>query len=164
MQGRRRSPPEVPRVQKVARKRPAGGKTGRTDEKPPEKIGQARKKKLATGACYTNCAGGLTVGCDFSGAETPIWAMLLQGIEMRHLFSCDKDKVSRKISAYLGAELIQSNVENRCIQQMPSVDLYCFSPPCQPFSSSGCGNGIADPRGTLIAYALEFIKTKKPKE
>ena len=47
--------------------------------------------------------------------------------------------------------------------ELPDFDLFCFTPPCQAFSTAGKRGGFDDTRGTLVFEALRIAKAKQPK-
>ena len=109
------------------------------------------------------CKGGLRVGTDFSGAETPAWCLKLLNVPAEHVFSCDKEAHSRKIAKYIGAQKVYTNVVDRDVGSMPAVDLYVFSPPCVHCSPLGKREGVADNiNGDLIMQSMRYISHHKP--
>lgn len=109
------------------------------------------------------CNGGLRIGTDFSGMETPAWALKLLNVEAEHVFSCDKESHCRQVSKYVGSQNIFSDVKKRVVAHMPKVDLYIFGPPCVHCSPMGNQLGVSDPNnGDLIMAAMEYIQHHKP--
>ena len=107
------------------------------------------------------CAHGLSIGCDFAGLETPIWALKVLNVDFKHVVSCDTSVASRKISRHLGVEHCDSDINDR---RMPGhVDVYVFGPPCQPFSKCGKGLGVDDPEnGLLVLKSMMYVIERKP--
>jgi DNA (cytosine-5)-methyltransferase 1 len=60
-------------------------------------------------------------------------------------------------------DIIYDDVLSRDVTTLPDVDCYCFSPPCQPFSTAGKGEGEADSRGRLVMQSLNVIKATQPR-
>jgi DNA-cytosine methyltransferase len=107
------------------------------------------------------CIGGLRLGTDFSGVDTPAWALQVLDVSFEHIFSCDKLAAAGKIASHLGVKHKYSDIETR--PDPPDVDLYVFGPPCQAFSSSGKQLGATDPvNGTLTLQSLMYIAKHKP--
>eukprot|EP00973_Karenia_brevis_P015428 2109101-Karenia_brevis.AAC.1 len=50
-----------------------------------------------------------------------------------------------------------TDVAERTEEEEEGVDLDIFTPPCQPYSKSGKGDGISDPRGKVIAVGVKHI-------
>ena len=108
----------------------------------------------------------LKVGTDFSGMEMPIVALHKLGVAFDHRFSSDVAKHCRTyIEATSHPGVCYTTVCGRNASEMPYVDAYFFSPPCQPFSKAGKGQGEADTRarGQLVKHSLRFMKKQKPR-
>jgi hypothetical protein len=107
------------------------------------------------------CNGGLRLGTDFSGVDTPAWAFTVLDVSFEHIFSCDKLPAAGKIASHLKVLHKYSDIEAR--PDPPDVDLYVFGPPCQAFSKNGKQLGAADPvNGTLTLRSLMYIAKHKP--
>jgi len=105
----------------------------------------------------------IRVGTDFSGLETPIYAMLLLNIVFRQEFSCDSCRNAREIAQHLGSRCIYGHIEGRELSSVSQVDLYVAGPPCQAFSAAGRRAGINDPtNGACILHSIAYIGAKKP--
>jgi DNA-cytosine methyltransferase len=103
----------------------------------------------------------LRLGTDFSGVDTPAWALKILSVSVDHTFSCDKLPAATKIASHLGVKHKYSDIVDR--PDPPDVDLYAFGPPCQSFSKSGKKLGAADPvNGTLTLRSLMYIVAHKP--
>ena len=77
------------------------------------------------------CKGGLTLGTDCSGADTPAWAARLLNIEREHVSSSDTLDSCRRVSRLLGVKRVFENITTRALESTPYVDLYVVGPPCQ---------------------------------
>ena len=56
-----------------------------------------------------------------------------------------------------------SDINTRDLVQTPACDLYCASPPCQPWSIAGLQEGFRDPRSLPFLKCVSYINQKKPK-
>ena len=118
----------------------------------PEK--EARNKRLRRSI--------LRLGSDFAGLDTAAWALRVLGIPFEHTFAADTDRSSRKVLSYMGAKTIYMDVTTRPATKAPSVDLYTFGPPCQPFSAAGNRLSTATSDGVLALHSLSYIKHHQP--
>ena len=110
---------------------------------------------------FVTCIGGLRLGTDFSGIDTPAWALKVLSVNVDHVFSCDKLPATAKIATHLGVKHKYTDIVDR--PDPPDVDLYIFGPPCQSFSKGGKKLGTADPaNGTLTLRSLQYIVEHKP--
>lgn len=106
----------------------------------------------------------LKVGTDFSGMEMPLIALRKLGVRVQHEFSCDITPACEKyITKVVKPKVFYKGVESRKIEEMPTVDAFFFSPPCQPFSTAGRGHGETDERGQLVIHSLRYIKHSRPR-
>jgi DNA-cytosine methyltransferase len=111
---------------------------------------------------FVTCTGGLRLGTDFSGIDTPAWALKILNVQVEHIFSCDKLPAATKIATHLGVKHKYSDILAR--PHPPDVDLYVFGPPCQSFSKGGKKLGAEDPvNGTLSRASLVYIVEHKPR-
>jgi site-specific DNA-cytosine methylase len=104
------------------------------------------------------------VGDHYSGLGT-----LMLGTEclpktlggFRYVFGCDSSPSSRRLLEYaLQPGMIFDDVSNA--KNAPHVDLFGFSPPCQPFSPAGQHLGTRDERYKCIFATLVYIEQEKP--
>ena len=104
------------------------------------------------------CLGGLTLGTDFSGVETPAWALKLLNIEYQHRFSSDVEVSCRKVAELLKVEKVYASVLGRDVTTMAYVDLYVFGLPCDPYSPNGSRLAHRDTKhGQLFMKSMEYI-------
>ena len=77
----------------------------------------------------------LIVGTDFSGIESPIFALRELGIPFRHAFACECRAAPRDIAALnCLAECTFADILKRRLSDVPPVQLYVSGFPCTPFS------------------------------
>ena len=116
----------------------------------------------------------LRVGTDCSGIEAPIQALKRLKIPFKHVFASDIDKdCIKSIKANYNPEILfgdpdgpypDGDITKRDHSILPKIDLYVCGFPCQPFSSSGLREGLADKKkGTVFFSCMEVIKTVQPK-
>ncbi len=122
-------------------------------------------KRRAEDGCH-RAPKVLRVGTDFSGMEMPIEALRRLGVSISHEFACDSAACCKKyIQAVTKPKVFYDSVRQRNSKMMPEVHLYCYSPPCQPFSAAGKNQGEGDSkgRGELVSSSLKFITSKQPR-
>ena len=108
----------------------------------------------------------LKVGSCFTGIGAWEKAFEYLGIDYGLKFFCEFDKYPVKSyiemfnedeSKNIG-DITKANIEN-----LPDIDVFCYSPPCQAFSIAGKQLGFEDKRGILFFESLKIIQAKKPK-
>ena len=132
----------------------------------------------------------IRTGTDFSGVGSFHYAMNRVFPKNENIFSCDWDyfarisfvkqfgtkkdlelaKLKYKNDKYFNRDAAPRNfsfyfpydVYDREIPEEP-LDIYCTTPPCQPFSLTGKRLGKADTRGILFFNSHEFIQKNKPR-
>ena len=103
----------------------------------------------------------LKYGCDFSGICSAAQALHRLKVKFKHVYSAENDKFAvASLLANYKPERLFGDITMRNIDDVPYVDLYCASPPCQSFSSA---KRNATRSSDLCKYSLEVIKTKRPK-
>ncbi len=125
--------------------------------------GPARRESPCAPARRESPCAPLRVGTDFSGIDSPLWALDNAGIKYDHVFSCESDSKLRTILQLAhNPQILCPNVKTRDNNTAPPVDLFVLGPPCQSFSSAGKNRGIADPKGWLVWYSLDYIRHQRP--
>ena len=127
---------------------------------------EPRDKWWLDSKCPTNWWGSentITFGSFFSGIDSYAHALKMAGIAFRHCFVVEQDKFCCKtLRKTMKPELfLQQDITSVSVDLLPSVDLFCASPPCTPYSSLGVADPN-DPKRELIKPILEYIKKKKP--
>ena len=59
--------------------------------------------------------------------------------------------------------LVEGDIRNIDVTEIPDIDILTAGFPCQPFSIMGRQEGFADPRGTMYFEILRVIDAKRPK-
>ena len=59
-------------------------------------------------------------------------------------------------------EIINCDISQLNLDELPYADLYHLSPPCQSFSTSGKQKGFNGENGNLFLLALDILNKKKP--
>ena len=105
----------------------------------------------------------ISVGSFFSGIDSYAHALKKAGVAFRHCFVVEHDKFCCKTlrKTFQPELFLQQDIRTVSIDLLPSVDLFCASPPCAPYSSLGVADPN-DPRRDLINPILEYITLKKP--
>ena len=107
----------------------------------------------------------VTVGTDFSGMGGGEESFRKLGVNHVVKFSCDNNKACEKLLKYkCKPEVFFEDILLRKPEDEPYVDVYLWAAPCQPFSTAGKGEGIADARGgPMLNAAMGFIERNKPR-
>lgn len=88
--------------------------------------------------------------------------LALQDIGGRCVSSIEKDKFARQTYLTNFGESPAEDIYDVDAESIPDHDILTAGFPCQPYSSSGRGLGLRDPRGQAIFPLLEIIARKKP--
>lgn len=59
-------------------------------------------------------------------------------------------------------EVVNCDISQLNLDELPYADLYHLSPPCQSFSTSGKQKGFNSDNGNLFLFALDILNKKKP--
>ena len=107
--------------------------------------------------------GPIRVGTDFSGLDTVLLSLKHLGVAFVHLFSCDiAEDCRRLIQCQHAPKFLYTDIALRPVDEAPSVDLFCFGPPCQGHSQAGNRLGLEDPRSQLFLHSLEYVCKHRP--
>ena len=94
--------------------------------------------------------GGIDLGFKQAGFDI-VWA---------NEFDKDAAKTYRR---NLGGEhLVEKDIRNINVDDIPDFDILVAGFPCQPFSSLGKKKGFQDPRGNLFFEIARVVKAKRP--
>ena len=78
-------------------------------------------------------------------------------------FDTDKAPSCRAFCKHIiGSKIINGDITTRSVHDLPAVDFYHFSPPCQPHALDGSRLGRDDERSRLWKHSMEYIKVHKP--
>jgi len=86
------------------------------------------------------------------------------GVSHKHMFVSEVNKhVRHLIYSVYGKDMkIYKDCSDRALEEVPSVQLYVFGFPCQPFSPAGKRKGLDDPRGQILLHCIDYVRKKKP--
>jgi DNA (cytosine-5)-methyltransferase 1 len=110
----------------------------------------------------------IKVGTDCSGIEAPIEALKClcdkyENIKYKHIFSSEKDKFAiRCIKENNNPDILYEDIQQRDINIVPNINLYCAGFPCQPYSRANKYKSNKDPRLNLFKDVLKVIMNKIP--
>ena len=110
----------------------------------------------------------IKVGTDCSGIEAPIEALKClcdkyKNIKYKHIFSSEKDKFAiRCIKENNNPDILYEDIQQRDINIVPNINLYCVGFPCQPYSRANKYKSNKDPRLNLFKDVLKVIMNKIP--
>jgi site-specific DNA-cytosine methylase len=111
----------------------------------------------------------ITYGSDFTGMDAQ--SIALKALSSKFglpykwdkLFSSDNAKacglLSQKVSK---ARVRYEDVSTRNQDEVPAVDFYQYTAPCQGISGYG-KQDVTDPRTTLVTFSILYIRKKRPK-
>ncbi len=122
------------------------------------------KKVRACKACRV-----IKVGTDFTGMNSVNVAMkrMLSPDKFKTVFSSEILPECKRLQDVMlkdqQPEIEYGDVSDRSIADMPYVDVYVATPPCQTFSNAGKGEGKDDSRGKLLSVAIKYTVTIKPR-
>ncbi len=143
--------------------------------RPPPLSGAEMRSRLAMASgvlpeyCYKDwdwrapCA--ISVGSDFAGINCPVVAMKILRVPFQERFVCESDAACMSVleDHFPDTGTFYGDITKRDNQQVPYVDLYFTTFPCQPFSGMGKCRGESDVRGTLWAKSIDYMQRRKPR-
>lgn len=97
---------------------------------------------------FSGC-GGLDLGLEMSGFKV-VWANDLE----KHAVATYQHNIGN---------IVEGDIKNIDVKDIPECDVLVAGFPCQPYSSAGNRLGVEDERGTLYEECLRVINDKKPK-
>lgn len=107
----------------------------------------------------------IKIGGQFSGVGAFDFALDRLGIEYENVYQAEWDKYARQtyLENHSKPKWYVEDVYDTPINDIPSLDIAMFSPPCQAFSLAGKRKGEDDKRGVLFYNSHEFIQVNKPR-
>lgn len=109
----------------------------------------------------------IKVGSDFSGINAAGVSLgrLLPKAKFRLMFGSEILPGCLNVLGMMEhkAEVMYGDVRERNVDDMPYVDCYIWTPPCQSYSMAGNQKGCADDRGKLIGEGVRYVVKKKPR-
>ena len=105
------------------------------------------------------------VGTDCSGLDSPIYALKMLNVNVKHIWSCDNDPdIKNQILNTLQPENYYDDMFNRDVAKLPPIDIYIAGIPCQSWSGLNTKRqGFDVKTGTLFFEAFKVIKQLNPK-
>ena len=110
--------------------------------------------------------GGLRLGTDFGGLDTPLLALKKMGYAVRHVFNCEKNLSCIKMSTKITSPdccVRYKDITTRNNDDVPKVDLYCAGIPCLTWAQGGNQEGVDGDTGGLWFNAIDYITKRTPK-
>ena len=111
----------------------------------------------------------ITYGSDFSGlssqslvlkALTEKWGLK---VNFEHKFACDNMKACKKLINHIKPPMkFYDDITNRIHEEVPEVDFYQYTAPCQGISGFG-RQDPNDPRTAIVSYAILQVRKRRPK-
>lgn len=98
----------------------------------------------------------------FAGGGLQSAGIISSGIEIIEAFELDKTAVKAYKENFKHI-ITKVDILELKLEDIPTADLYVFSPPCQSFSQAGERKGFDDPRRLLFDRSLDIIMGKRPK-
>jgi DNA-cytosine methyltransferase len=113
----------------------------------------------------------IRVATECSGLEPLPYALDGVGLSGKYsmVWACERDPTCREMLRACHGEaappIVHEDINLRAARAVPDHDLYVAGFPCQPFSSMGLRQGVADAqgRGTIIQRILECLEAKLPR-
>jgi hypothetical protein len=110
----------------------------------------------------------IKVGCDFSGMRIMGTAMARMFPSSKYVikFASDTLDEAHMLAAHKSGnkpEIFYADVLERDLATVPETDVYAWTPPCQSYSTNAAGDGVKDPRGSLIAEGVKYVVKHKPR-
>lgn len=106
-----------------------------------------------------------SVATDFSGLESPLWALQIMGLPHVHVSSCDWSPACRAwIEANFPPCVMFDDVLRRDHSMVPKHDVYVAGFPCTPFSTLHVGSRFLDePDAKQFFAAVDTIRQCSPR-
>jgi len=107
----------------------------------------------------------LRVGTDCSGLDSPIVALKLLNVNVKHVWSCDNDPdIKNQILNTFKPNYYYDDMFDRDVTKLPPIDIYIAGIPCQSWSELNTKRkGFDVKEGTLFFESLKVINFIRPK-
>ena len=109
----------------------------------------------------------IKVGSDFTGINATGVSMgrLLPSAKFRIMFGSEILPACLDVLKEMDnkAEVMYGDVRERNLDDVPYVDCYTWTPPCQSYSNAGKQKGCADARGKLIGEGVRYVVKHQPR-
>ncbi|WP_240378177.1 DNA cytosine methyltransferase [Bacillus piscicola] len=108
-----------------------------------------KNKRFKVVSLFSGC-GGLDLGLEQAGMDV-IWANEI-----------DANAAETYRHNMSNTTIIEGDIKEIHVDDIPNCDILAAGFPCQPFSSAGSRKGVSDKRGTLFEEAIRVIESKNP--
>jgi DNA (cytosine-5)-methyltransferase 1 len=98
----------------------------------------------------------------FAGGGLQSIGLLAAGVRIVKAYELESELV-RCYKHNLGDHAIVCDINLLKPEDIPNIDLFVASPPCQSFSTGGKQLGFEDPKGDLFKKTVDLINSKQPK-
>ena len=105
----------------------------------------------------------MKVASMFSGIGGIDLGFMQAGFDIVWANEFDKDAATTYCLNLGSDHLLEQDIREVDVSQIPDFDVLVAGFPCQPFSKMGFQKGFNDPRGTLFFQIVRVVEAKRPK-